>query len=212
MLFHHPESVFMKTMHLVRTASIGTALLLLAGCATDGPTVGGSGNVAYGDSKAVETVTNQFGSTDLQSIAEAMTRSMLQSAPVTRNNRPRVTIDAVQNKTSEYIDTRSITDTVRTQLLKSGQVRFVADMNQMQGQTDELMRQNQTGLYKKSTTKKIGNMQGADYRVTGNISSIVKRTSDVKDVYYKFSLMLMNIETGEIEWADEKEIRKTSSR
>lgn len=202
----------MKTLHLVRTASIGTALLLLAGCATtEGPTVG-SGNVVYGDSKAVETVTNQFGSTDLQSIAEAMTRSMLQSAPVTRNNRPRVTMADVKNKTSEYIDTKSITDTIRAQLLKSGQVRFVADIDHMQGQTDELMRQNQTGLYKKSTTKKIGNMVGADYRVLGNIDSIVKRTSDVKDVYYKFSLMLMNIETGEIEWADEKEIRKTSSR
>ncbi|HES76682.1 MAG TPA: penicillin-binding protein activator LpoB [bacterium] len=198
---------------LTRYGSIATALVLLAGCATtEGPITAGSGNVTYGDAKAVETVTNQFGSTDLQTIAEAMSRSMLQSAPVTRNNRPRVTIDEVQNKTSEYIDTRSITDTVRSQLLKSGQVRFVADINQMQGQTDELMRQNQTGLYKKSTTKKIGNMTGADYRVTGNISSIVKRSSDVKDVYYKFSLMLMNIETGEIEWADEKEIRKTSSR
>ncbi|MGB9671007.1 MAG: penicillin-binding protein activator LpoB [Halothiobacillaceae bacterium] len=196
----------------LRIGALSAAFLLLGGCATtEGPVVS-SGKVAYGDSKAVETVTNEFGSTDLQTIAESMTRSLLQSAPITRGNRPRVTISEVQNKTSEYIDTRAITDSIRAQLLKAGQVRFVADVNQMQDQTEELMRQNQSGLYKKSTAKKIGNMVGADYRITGNITSIVKRTSDIKDVYYKFSLMLVNIETGEIEWADEKEIRKTSSR
>ena len=74
------------------------------------------------------------------------------------------------------------------------------------------MRQNQTGMYKNSKTKKIGQMEGADYRVEGNITSIIKRTSSVKDVYYKFSLMLVNVESGVIEWADEKEIRKTSNR
>jgi len=198
--------------HMLRTSALAATLALLGGCATtEGPVVT-SGNVSYGDAKSVETVTNEFGSTDLQGIAESMTRSLLTSAPIARANRPRVTMGDVQNKTSEYIDTRSITDSIRSQLLKSGQVRFVADTVHMQGQTDELIRQNQTGLYKKSTTKKIGNMVGADYSVVGNITSITKRTSDIKDVYYKFSLVLMNVETGEIEWADEKEIRKTSTR
>lgn len=202
----------MNVTPIFRVSALAAMIALLGGCATtEGPVVT-SGKVSYGDSKSVETVTNEFGSTDLQMIAEAMTRSLLQSAPIVRGNRPRVTIADVQNKTSEYIDTRAITDTIRAQLLKSGQVRFVADINQMQDQTDELIRQNQTGMYKKSTAKKIGNMVGADFRITGNITSITKRTSDIKDVYYKFSLMLMNVETGEIEWADEKEIRKTSAR
>lgn len=55
-------------------------------------------------------------------------------------------------------------------------------------------------------------MEGADYRIEGNITSIVKKTSDVKDVYYKFSLSLVNIESGVLAWMDEKEIRKTSNR
>lgn len=184
----------------------------LGGCATTSPEVS-SGPVKYGDSKAVETVTNEFGSTDLQTIAESMARSMLQSRPVTQSRKtPLVTIAEVRNKTSEYIDTRAITDSIRAQLLKSGAVRFAVDTVAMQNQTDELIRQNQTGLYKKSTSKKIGQMEGADFRVEGNITSIVKRTSDIKDVYYKFSLMLVNVESGVIEWADEKEIRKTTRR
>ncbi|MBU0592857.1 MAG: penicillin-binding protein activator LpoB [Pseudomonadota bacterium] len=204
-------------MNLPRSSSLllslTTAVALgLGGCATTSPEVS-SGPVKYGDAKAVETVTNEFGSTDLQTIAESMARSMLQSRPVTQSReRPLVTIAEVKNKTSEYIDTRAITDSIRAQLLKSGAVRFAVDINAMQNQTDELIRQNQTGMYKKSKSKKIGQMEGADFRVEGNISSIVKRTSDIKDVYYKFSLMLVNVESGVIEWADEKEIRKTSTR
>lgn len=193
--------------------ALSTVLVLgLGGCATTSPEVS-SGPVKYGDSKAVETVTNEFGSTDLQTIAETMARSLLQSRPVTQSrSTPLVTIAEVKNKTSEYIDTRAITDSIRAQLLKSGAVRFAVDTNAMQNQTDELIRQNQTGLYKKSKAKKIGQMEGADFRVEGNITSIVKKTSDIKDVYYKFSLMLVNVESGVIEWADEKEIRKTTKR
>jgi uncharacterized protein (TIGR02722 family) len=189
------------------------AVLLLAGavsgCANSRPTV--SGDVQYGDSKAVEQVTNEFGSTDLQTIAETMARSLAQTAAGYRS-KPLVTIADVKNRTSEYIDTRSITDSIRTQLLKSGTMRFATDIVGMTNQTDELARQNSTGLYKNSTTAKVGKMEGAQYRIEGAITSIVKRNSDVKDVYYKFSLIMTNVEAGTIEWADEKEIRKTSPR
>ncbi|MGB2336604.1 MAG: penicillin-binding protein activator LpoB, partial [Alcanivorax sp.] len=39
-----------------------------------------------------------------------------------------------------------------------------------------------------------------------------KRDGSTKDVYYKFTLKLLNIQTGIIEWANEKEIRKTKSK
>ena len=182
--------------------------VLLGACANSTPSI--KGDVHYGDAKAVESVTNQFGSTDLQTIAESMARSLGQFAGGL--NRPLVTISEVKNKTSEFIDTRSITDTIRVQLLKSGTMRFATDIAAMQNQTDELTRQNTTGLYKNSTTAKVGKMEAAKYRLEGNITSIVKQNSDVKDVYYKFSLILTDNEAGTIEWADEKEIRKTSPR
>jgi uncharacterized protein (TIGR02722 family) len=184
----------------------------LSGCSTTSPIVG-SGNVQYGDAKAVEAVTNEFGSTDLQSIAESMTRSLLQSKVVSESkSRPIITVADVKNKTSEYIDTASITDSIRTQLSKSGAVSFAVSINEMQNQTDELNRQSQSGLYKKGSSAKIGRMQGADYRLEGNISSIVKKSSALKDVYYKFTLNLIGVESGLLEWSDEKEIRKTSKR
>ena len=193
----------------VKLSALAFAATMLYGCAASGPTV--QSNVTYGDAKAVEQVTNEFGSTDLQTIAEAMARSLAQSM-AKEPTKPLVTIAEVKNKTSEYIDTRSITDSIRVQLLKGGTMRFATDIAGMQNQTDELVRQNQSGLYKQSGTAKTGKMQGAKYRIEGNITSIVKSSRDVKDVFYKFSLILTDNESGTIEWADEKEIRKTSKR
>lgn len=196
-------------MQILKLSALAAAALLMSACSTVSPTV--AGDVSYGDAKAVEQVTNEFGATDLQIIAESMARSLSQSM-AGQSPKPTVTIAPVKNKTSEYIDTKSITDSIRVQLLKSGTMRFVTDIEGMQNQTDELIRQNQSGLYKKSTTAKVGKMEGAKYRIEGNITSIVKKNSDVKDVYYKFSLLLTDVESGGIEWADEKEIRKTSKR
>jgi len=179
------------------------AALLLGGCAKE--------KTRYGDAKSVETVTNQFGSTDLQMIAESMTRSLLNSDIVANGSRPVVTVQEVKNKTSEYIDTRAITDSIRTELQKSGRVRFAVDAAAMQQQVDELKRQ-QSELYEKDKAAQIGKMVGAGYRIEGNITSIVKQNEDVKDVFYKFNLQLWNVENGLMEWGDEKEIRKTTSK
>ena len=64
---------FDHRMHLVA----GALVVALAGCqTTSSPTTGSSG-VSYGDSKAVETVTTDLGSTDIQMISEKMTQSLI---------------------------------------------------------------------------------------------------------------------------------------
>ena len=202
-------------IHTDRRAQLlaGLMLLALAGCQTTSPTVGGGGDVSYGDAKAVETVTTDLGSTDIQMISEKMTQSLIQHPVVQDLIRKRGLMMAspVQNKTSEYFDTKLITDTVLTQLQKNG-VRYVIEADNMQNQTDELRRQNQSGLYDKSKSVKMGKMQGAKFRLDGSISSIVKKGSGIKDVYYKMNLRLIEIETGIVEWSDEKDIRKTAKR
>lgn len=198
----------MQNVNLMKVVMV-LGVSMLYGCAATTPTV--SSNVSYGNAADVEQVSNEFGSTDLQTIAESMARSLAQSVAGNKQ-KPLVTMSNVKNKTDEYIDTRSITDSIKTQLLKSGTMRFATDMADMQNQTDELVRQNNSGLYKKATTAKVGQMQGAQFRIEGSLTSIVKRNSSVKDVYYKFTLMMTDIESGTVEWMDEKEIRKTSKR
>ena len=185
---------------------VAASATLLTACST-APTV------KYGDAKSVETVSTDFGSTDLQQIAESMARSLLESQVVLGSREPpMVTLAGIKNRTSEYIDTSAIGKKISSQLTRSGKVRFVVSMAQMQAQVDELKRQSQSGLYSSQTAARMGNMTGSRYRVEGEITSIVKQTKDIKDVFYNFHLSLINNETGVLEWEDEKEIRKTAAR
>src|SRR3954464_7422668 len=187
----------------MRKTVVLLAALLASGCAQEKTT--------YGDARGVETVTNQFGSTDLQMIAESMARSMQQAPAIAAGTLPIVTVQEVKNKTSEYIDTRAITDSIRSELQKGGRVRFAVDAPGMTHQTAEIKRQ-QSEYYAKESAVEKGQMVGAQYRMEGNITSIVKEVKNTKDVYYKFNLQLWNIRNGLLEWSDEKEIRKTTSR
>lgn len=181
------------------------SLLVLVGCAS---------KVQYGDATSVETTTTGFGSTDLQKMAEKMVDSLLTFPPiveVTNKSRPVLFVEKIKNKTSEHIDTESITDTISTRLLRSGKFRFV-DMARVEDVYRQLDFQSDSGLVDPKTAVKIGKQIGAQYMLYGNLSSIVKRTEDKKDVYYKFTMKLMHLETGLLEWSDEKEIRKTKER
>ncbi|MBR7783921.1 penicillin-binding protein activator LpoB [Undibacterium luofuense] len=191
---------------------IAVAGAALTGCQTklSQPTVSLARQVSYGDNKAVETVTNEFGSTDLQMIAEKMVGSLLED-PVLAN-RPTLTLGGVRNKTSEYIDTKSIMNSIQTALIKSRKVKFTRSADEMQQGVDELQRQNQSGLYKNEGKAKIGQMAAAKFALEGEIVSIVKQNANTKDVFYKMTLKLYDVQEGTIEWQDEKEIRKTSKR
>jgi uncharacterized protein (TIGR02722 family) len=177
----------------------------LFGCASEP-------KVSYQDPNKIETISATYGVTDLQMLAESMTRSLLQTRVIMNSPvPPLVTVAPVKNKTNEYIDTSLITNKIETQLLKSGQVRFAVKATDMTNQVGELTRQN-SGMYNKENASKIGNMDGAKYRIEGEISSIVKSDKNVKDVFYNLTLRLINNETGTYDWQDEKEIRKSERR
>ncbi|MBF0536711.1 MAG: penicillin-binding protein activator LpoB [Nitrospirae bacterium] len=182
-------------------------VMLASGCATTSPATG-SGAVSYGDSKAVETVSPEFGSTDLQSTAEAMTQSLLESRYIAKAAKPpKVRLRAVKNKTLEHIDTKAITDKIRIRLLKSGTVRFLAD-------TGNLDQVNEERDLTETATKKqnLKQMTDTDYIVTGTVREIKKANASVQDIYFNISLELVDPQSGEVLWADEKEIRKVVNR
>ncbi|MDG3088414.1 penicillin-binding protein activator LpoB [Vibrio hannami] len=185
-------------------ALLGLAVIL-GGC---------SNKVSYGDAQAVETTTIDFGSSDLQKIAAEMVDSMLMSgsvAYITRDSRPIVFVETIKNKTAEHIDTESITDSVSTKMLNSGKFRFV-DMDRVESVRKQLNFQNNDELVDQSSAIQFGKMVGAEYMLYGNLASIVKQAGNDKDVYYKMTMRLMDLETGLIEWADETEIRKQESK
>ena len=198
-----------KTMLKVLACSIIGASLF-SGCSTKGGSgvVAGDGSVSYGDSKAVETLTADFGSSDLQATAEKMTQSLLETRYISKAQQPpKVRLRDVKNQSYEHIDTKAITDKIRIKLLKSGSVRFLADKSNLDQVNDE---RDLTETATKKTSVKP--MTDSDYIITGTVRSIKKATKDVQDVYYNISLELVDPQSGEILWADEKEIRKTTNK
>jgi uncharacterized protein (TIGR02722 family) len=163
--------------------------------------------VEYGDATAVETLTIDFGSTDLQMIAEKMVQSLLACPVLAEGQRPVILVSRVRNKTDEHIDTKSITDKIRTSLLQSGEVRFVAD-EVREEVMEELKYQSDSGHVDPETRKRIGKLVGPGYLLMGEITSIRKKAGRKTDLYFKITLNLVEIETGLIRWAEEKEIRK----
>jgi uncharacterized protein (TIGR02722 family) len=143
-----------------------------------------------------------------------MVDSMMASGSVsyiTRDQRPIVFVERIKNKTSEHIDTESITDTISTKMLNSGKFRFV-DMDRVESVREQLNFQNNDELVNQSSAIQFGKMVGAQYMLYGNLSSIVKNDGSDQDVYYKMTMRLMDLESGLIEWADETEIRKQKSK
>lgn len=178
--------------------------LILTGCQ----------RVQYGDPTATETLTVDFGSTDLQMIANQMVDDLLVFPPIvqlTRDHRPVVFVDRVQNRTTEHVDTENVTDSIRTKLIQSGKFRFV-DMTVVDRVQQQMDFQTQSGMVNRETAVRMGQQIGAEFMLYGALTSITKRSGSSQDVYYKFTLNMMNLETGIIEWSSEKEIRKSRSR
>jgi penicillin-binding protein activator len=193
----------MKKFILVLFMSV--PVFLFSGCATT-PTVN------YGSPEQVETVTADFGSTDLQMIAEKMVNSLLTSPILSSGKNPVFYVSSVQNRTDEHLDMKSVTDKIKVTLLKSGKVRFSAVGEANDEIIKQLEYQASSGAVNPQTAKSFGNQVGADFFLYGDFSSIRKSAGRVKDVYYKFTLNLVSIQTGLIEWADEKEIRKQAKK
>jgi uncharacterized protein (TIGR02722 family) len=189
---------------LLLTVFVFTLSIFLLGCK--------GSKVYYGDPHEVETMTVDFGSTDLQMIAEKMVNSLLEHSVIKEGDRPVVFVQRIKNKTSEHIDTKSITDKIRTALIRSGKVRFTAVSDIPQEIVERLEYHQESGMVDPVTRKNYGKQIGSDYILYGEITSITKQKGRKTDVYYKITLNLVDVETAIIEWADEKEIRKGEQR
>ncbi len=187
-----------STNYYLSLASFILIAMLCVSCAT---------KVQYGDPAAQETLTVDFGSTDLQLIAEKMVKSLLTSPVIKERHRPILQVASIKNKTNEHIDTKSITDKIRTTLLNSGTVQFTASEIR-QEVIEEIEYQRGSGYVAPETQKKKGKHVGADFLLTGDITAIKKQKGRTKDVYYKITLNAVDLETALIIWAEEKEIRK----
>jgi len=182
-------------------------------------------SLQYDDPDKVETLTIDFGSTDLKTLASGMVDSMIAAPQLAyyehsgKGDDKRIIIytAGVNNRTSEHIDTTGITDAIRTSLLQSGRFRLAATDQGQDDLGEQVRFQQGSGRVDPEQAKAFGKQIGADMVLLGNLRSIDKhKASSLEtggtskdDVWYQFVLELVNIESGEIIWMEQEEIRKT---
>lgn len=150
---------------------------------------------------------DQWSETDMQETVKALVASMMANPSInTAKVPPTVLITNLQNKTSEHIDTQSVMDMVRVEIMKTGKLRFID--KEARTDIDEEYAYQGSGRVSGETKKGPGGQVGADYIVNGRLDSIVQEVGKDKTVYYKITLNLTNLKSSVMEWSDNKQIRK----
>lgn len=159
-------------------------------------------------------ITTNWDPDDARRTVETMVDSMLEFPPlvdITSQRRPVVDVDKVQNRTMQHIDTASLTDSIRTKLLRSGKFRFM-DQNTMGTDIGMINNQNDLGLVDRSQAVKAGQQSATELYIYGAITEIKSSSGRIVDQYYKMTLNLKSLASGELIWSDEQEIRKERKR
>ena len=159
-------------------------------------------------------ITHKIEPQDVRRTVEKMAESLI-SAPGVREavggNRPVLDVEPLKNRTTQHVDMVSITDSLRMQLLRSGLFRFV-DKSTSGTDIEFMDAQAQLGLTDPSKAIRAGQQSAAQMYLTGALTEIKNQVGRTVDQYYKFSMILKDLRSGEIVWADEREIRKESVR
>ncbi|HOM59198.1 MAG TPA: penicillin-binding protein activator LpoB [Kiritimatiellia bacterium] len=185
-------------------AGVAAAAVMMTGCATT-PTVR---EVALDRAP----ITSKLEPQDVRRTVEKMAESLL-SAPGVReavgNTRPVLDVEPLKNRTTQHVDMVSITDSLRMQLLRSGLFRFV-DKSTSGTDIEFMDSQANLGLTDQRKAIKPGQQSAAQMYLTGALTEIKNQVGRTVDQYYKFSMILKDLRSGELVWADEQEIRKES--
>lgn len=159
------------------------------------------------DVNSENLMTDRWSETDMQRAVKDLVGSAMRHDAIANAKRPPIVmVTKLQNKTSEHIDTQSITDMITVELSSSGRVQFV-DKAAREDIADEYDYQG-SGMVSNETKKGKGKQVGADLIMNGRIDSIVQEVGKDKSVYYKITLNMTNLSTGLIVWTDQKQIRK----
>lgn len=150
--------------------------------------------------------------TDLRKLSESVANDLVTAPFLAKDTEPPVMMIAtVQNRTSEYLDTKNMTDRMRSLVLQSGKVRFVNEARR----DDILKEQGFSAANATAETQvQLGKMLGAKYMISGSLTEMNQdtprqvRVSKTKVKYYKLSIEVNSIESSELLWMREYEIAR----
>lgn len=160
-------------------------------------------------------LSGSWNDTDARLVAQDMTRQIMDGLWhryffMDHEREPVVIVGFIQNRTHEHIDTATFIKDIERALIESRRVRLVQNAALRNKIREE--RLDQQNFASPETQKQWGRELGADFMLLGSIASVVDAIQRQRVVYYQVNLELTNIETNEIVWIGQKEIKKIVRR
>jgi len=187
-----------------------SAASLLAGCTTSG--VKNPSGVPVTEMKADErgfVAGTGIESQDLVAVTDKMARGILAVPQINRaQGTPRIVLDPVKNETRFTINKDMFLDRIRAQLnsKSAGKVMFLARDRMATLEREREMKR--SGQVTSSTDPNVNQFKGADFFLTGKLSSHTTRTKAGTSDYVLYTFQLIDPNTSDIIWEDFAEIKK----
>jgi hypothetical protein len=153
---------------------------------------------------------------DMRNISSAVASELAGSAFLGKFSEPPIfMIAGVENRTSNYVDTKGLTDKIRTTLFNEGKAQFVNEARR-----EDLLKEQgyQAANATAETQTAIGRQLGAKFMISGSLMEM--RNDSEKQVriskqelnYYKLTVEVTDLESGLLAWTTEKEFARQASK
>jgi hypothetical protein len=151
---------------------------------------------------------------DVRRTVEMMVDSMLEDREFVAEyvaGKPVLDIGQMQNRSTMHIDMTSITDSIRTKLIRSRKFRFV-DRSSAGTDLEFMNDQALNGMTDPSKAIAPGQQSAAQLYLYGALTEMRQHVDGVTDRYFKFTLNMKDLKSGEIAWTNEQQIRKQQTK
>lgn len=167
------------------------------------------------NSTEIKDVSGRWNDTDSQMVASEMINDCLNSGWYNKTvaklgKEPTVIVGTVTNSSMEHINTDTFVEEMQRALINSGKVDFVASKNERGELRQERLEQDE--FASEETRKAFGREIGADFMLSGVLNSIVDSENKKAVVFYQVNMKLINLETNQIVWNGQKQIKKYVTR
>jgi penicillin-binding protein activator len=167
------------------------------------------------DVNKTQHVGSTYDYSDLRTLSQTVADELLASPFLAdKSPAPIMMIAGVQNRTSRYVDTKGLTDKMRTLLFQSGKLQFVNEARR-----EDLLKEQgyQAANATPETQTAVGKQLGAKYMMSGSLIEMQEgsprqvRVSKQEYTYYKLTIEVTDLETGLLAWTTEKEFARQTS-
>ena len=167
------------------------------------------------ETNLVKDVSGGWNDTDAQMVAQEMITDCLNSGWYNKfttryGKEPTVIVGTVTNNTMEHINSGVFVEEMQRALINSAKVNFVASSSERGEIRTERLEQDE--FASEETRKAFGKEIGADFMLSGVLNSVVDRAGSKALVFYQVNMKLINIETNQIVWNGQQQIKKYVKR